>query len=724
MAQAVQLAGGLRAEPLQTSLDAEKASAEATQAQPMVTALAGHVRQAWETARMAKMNGIDERLLRNVRARRGVYDPDKAGAIAAMGGSDVYAMLTSVKCRAAGSWVRDVIAGQGEERPWDIRPTAVPELSPDIHDEIVKASLGPIQAAEQAGVPMTDIEIQALLQALKDAAQNELREQATTMANRMADKMEEQLQLGGFPDALDQFIDDLVTFPCGIIKGPIVRNKPTLKWAPDPANPGKFTPTVSNSLKMEWERVSPFDIYPSPGATTVANGYLLEKHRLSRQDLNDLIGVDGYDSATIKMVLEQYSTRGLHEWFVNDAAQANAEGKSMLAEAVNADGLIDALQYWGSVPGKLLIEWGMDTKDVQDPTQEYHVEVWLIANYVIKAVLNYDPLHRKPYYKASYEDIPGSWWGNSVADLVRDSQVVVNAAARAIVNNMSMASGPQVAVNVDCLPPGEEITSVTPWKIWQTRNDPLGGGAGKPIDFFQPESYVAELMQVFEKFSELADEYSGIPRYMTGDSSGGAGRTASGLSMLVNNAAKSIKQVISNVDNNVMKLVLERLYFYNMMYSDDDDLKGDINVVANGASALMVKEAAQVRRNEFLAATINPVDMQIVGLAGRAAILRETVKTLDMDPDDIIPAPEILKAKQAVMEAQQAQVAAQGAQAGGPQPGAPASPTPPGPASPMPAPPQMGSPPGGTPAKAPVINAQHLGNGAPVTDNFSPTPKP
>ena len=50
-------------------------------------------------------------------------------------------------------------------------------------------------------------------------------------------------------------------------------------------------------------------------------------------------------------------------------------------------------------------------------------------------------------------------------------------------------------------------------------------------------------MGIYEKFATLADEYTGIPRYMTGDASvGGAGRTASGMSMLMSNAGKSIKR--------------------------------------------------------------------------------------------------------------------------------------------------------------------------------------
>ncbi|MGZ5183596.1 MAG: portal protein [Caldimonas sp.] len=701
---------GITAQPLAVVMEDERAKAAATQDQPVIGGLAQYVRKCWTYARDAKIQTVETRLLQSVRARRGEYDPEKLAAIALMGGSTVYQMLTSVKCRAAGSWLRDVIAGVGEDRPWAIKPTVLPELPPEIHDAIVKKAADAIQQAQATGLQLTEAQEIELVGALKDAAEEETRKEARKRADRMADKMEEQLEAGGFRLALDQFIDDICTFPSAVIKGPVVRRKPGLKWAQ--GQDGQWAPTVTDQLKLEWERVSPFDIYPSPAAISVDTGYLIEKHKLSRDELDQLKGVEGYDQSSIIATLEDYGRGGLREWLTNDVMQAQAEGKSTTAIGVNIEGEIDALQFWGGVQGAWLIEWGMDEKDVPDPTKEYHVEVWLIGHRVIKATLNPDPLHRKPYYKASYEDIPGSWWGNSVADLVRDSQQVVNAAARALVNNMGMASGPQVAVDVTRLPAGETITTLTPWKIWQTTSGDGSQGSIPPVNFFQPNSNVGELMGVLEKFSELADEYSGIPRYMTGDSAGGAGRTASGLSMLVSNAGKSIKQVISNVDMNMWKPLLERLYFYNMTYADDPDLKGDINILADGAGALMAKEAAQVRRNEFLAATANPIDLQIVGLKGRGAILRETVKTLDMDPDDIVPPPEVLELQQAELKQMQKMAAQAGQQPEG-------APTPAPPPRPQP---QPGA--GPRPQPSPTINGQMLADHSPVTDNFAPVPKP
>jgi hypothetical protein len=722
----------------------DKADAQARQSDQVITGLASHVRQAWADAWVAKQNTVETRIIQNVRARRGEYDPERMAMIQAAGGSQVYAMITSLKCRSAGSWIRDVIIGQGSDKPWTLNPEEVPDIDPDTVNSIVQDATLQIKNQMMQGAPPTDEQVRELLMSMRDQAKQRIRDEAWQAAARMEDKMETQLVEGGWLQAMDQFIDDLTTFPSAILKGPIIRNKPKLKWVKEN---GAWTPDVQQTLVMEWARVDPFMIYPSPSAATPQEGYLIERHRLSRRELNEMIGVDGYDDGAIRMVLDEYGDRGLHDWLVNETMYTDAKGQSTTAVQNNSEGLIDALQYWGSVPGSCLIEWGMDAKEIPVPTDEYDAEVWLIGSHVIKAVLNYDPLHRRPYYKASYEEVPGAFWGNSVADLVRDVQIVCNAAMRALVNNMGIASGPQVGINIDRLPAGEDVTQLYPWKIWQYTNDPMNSpGASNPLQFWQPESCIEELNMVFQTFSQLADDYSGVPRYMAGEApAGGIGRTASGVSMMMGNAGKAVKQVINNIDINVTQPLLDRLYYYNMRYGTDDDLKGDVSLVARGTSALIAKDAAQVRRNEFLQATANPTDMQIVGVEGRAAILREVAKGLDMDTDKVVPPLDVLRARMAAahqppppaVKAQQMIDAVQHAEVQAiakgklpPPPNTPPlippvpppaqlAPTGPRPMSGMSRMPQQGIPTGGEAVPGPM-NAQMLANQAPITDNFSP----
>jgi len=661
-------------------LEEAKRRAEASQQRPVIQSLANHVKNCWTYARDAKRD-VEDRMFKSLRQRRGEYEPDVLQRIRKGGGSEIYMMLTAVKCRAAASWLRDTILGVRNEKPWTLSPTPIPTLPPDKVEELKQQAVQQLaQYYATTGMQAAPQEVRNLLMGMRDEFMGYMQDEAKKMVERMELRMEDQLIEGGFMQAANAFIDDLTTFPAAFLKGPVVRNKPAIQWVKGPD--GQYTLDFQNDLKLEWERVSPFDIYPSPASEGIDDGYLIQRHRLRRADLAALRGVEGYNEDAITAVLDEYAEGGLTSWLADDTERASAEGKDTSSVTSNPDGLIDALQYWGTVSGKMLLEYGMEESEVEDPTKEYYVEVWLVGNWVIKALMNYHPLGLKPYYMANYEDIPGSFWGNSVADLCRDTQDMCNGAARAIANNLGIASGPQVVVNIDRLPPGEEIEEMYPWKLWQTTSD-LSSGSSPAVSFFQPSSNVVELMAVFEKFSILADEFTGIPRYMTGDSpAGGAGRTASGMSMLMNNASKSIKQVVSNIDVGVITPMLERLYFYNMKYSDDPELKGDVVIVARGAMSIMLKEAAQVRRNEFLQTTANPIDMQIIGIPGRAEVLREVAKGLDIPTEKVVPSAERLRQQQAMMQAQQQMLA---------------------------------SPQGG-----PSPSGQELQNGAPVTDNFSP----
>jgi len=667
----------------QVDAEARKRAELGQQAAPIL-GLAQHVRTQWTIHRQAKEQTIEQRMLSNVRMRRGEYDPDELSKIREQGGSEIFMMIGSTKCRAAGSWLRDVMVAVRDEKPWTLKSSPVPTVDPQVVEQVrqqaIQAVMGFIM---MNGAPPDEALIRPMLEQTHDQVLSKLRDEANQKVARMEDKMEDQLTEGGFIRALNDFIDDLTTFPTAIIKGPVVRNKPRMSWVPGPD--GQYTVQYNDELVLEWERVDPFDAYPHPAMTDVNESLpFIQRHRMTRSQLTELLGVEGYDDDAIRAVLDLYGKGGLHEWLRVDTAKAAAEGKSTTHIFNNPAGVIDALQFFGPVQGKMLRDWGMTEEDVPDTVKEYHCEVWLIGNWVIKATLNYDPLGRKPYFSTSYERVPGAFWGNSVLDLCRDSQRMCNAAARAISNNMGLSSGPQVGINVDRLPPGEAVEQMYPWKIWQFTDSP-SGSTQAPITFFQPQSNVQELMQVFQHYSVRADEDTGVPRYMTGESpTGGAGRTASGLSMLLGNASKTIKQVVSNIDVEILTPLLERLYTWNMMYSDDPELKGDVNIVARGATSIMLKESAQVRRNEFLATVANsPVLQQIVGPLGIAELLRESAKTLDMpNTDSIVPPPEKIRLQMQMAQAMQAQ---QAAPAGGPSPG-----------------------------------NQDLHNGAPATDNFSP----
>lgn len=222
--------------------------------------------------------------------------------------------------------------------------------------------------------------------------------------------------------------------------------------------------------------------------------------------------------------------------------------------------------------------------------------------------------------------------------LMYDLQNMCDSCARALSNNMGIASGPQAEIFIDRLPEGENITKMHPWKIWQTLSNKYGT-PGPAINFFQPDTHADVLMAVFKFFSELADEYTGIPRYMTGEGSGmgGAGRTAAGLSMLMNNSSRLMKGVISNLDGVIIS-VTKGTHRHILLYDEEMDHKGDVKVVAKASQALLHRESQQLRINETLQSTMNPVDFQIMGAKGRLELLRGALRGIDaIDVEKVLP---------------------------------------------------------------------------------------
>ena len=611
---------------------------------PQIDSLVGHLRRLWTEHRDHK-RPVEERILASTRQINGIYDDKKLAEIREIGGSEIFMMLTAVKCRAAKAWIRDVLMPAGE-RPWSLRPTPVPTLP---QDEEVMVQQRVMQDAYEfeamTGMPVTEEMFEEVLDKARSAVRREIEAKARTRADRMADKIEDQLVEGGWHKDFDDFISDIVDFPAAIMKGPVVLPKRCLQWEEG------FDPEVYEKLIPLARRIDPLNIYPAPGAEDFDSGDVFERHRLTRSELYDLIDVPGYEGDAIREVLRHYGEGG-GSWLDFDLPDDKRADATKNNRAMSKDRLIDVLQFHGTIRGQLLEDWGLS---VEDPDAEYDVEVWFCDRWAIKVQFNPDPMGRKPYYKACFEEVAGSFWGNGVPDLISDCQGMCNGAARAISNNMGLAAGPQIVVDADSAIPGDDLTNIFPFKIWQRKWNKNAGQAGVPVEFYQPQMIANALMQVFEFFSKLADEQSGIPPYSYGlSNTGGAGRTASGLSMLMNAASKGIKSVISNIDRGVLSPLIERFWTWNMLFNDDESIKGDMAVVARGALSLVQKEAVQMRRQEFLGATLNPVDMQIIGVDGRAAILRELVKGLDMPASEIVPDNEELIAQiQAQMGAPQ-----------------------------------------------------------------------
>lgn len=631
--------------------DQQQAGQAASARQALVSAdytgLAGYIRGQFELYKRHRNTpnaGWSDRLLSALRAFNGVYDPVKIAEIKQFGGSEVYAKLIAMKCRGASSLLRDVYISP--DKPWGL----VPPDDPPVPDQITQAIAQLIQhemvAMQQQGMQLDPSMIQDRASGLLEQARQQAKKKAKDQTRIAEDKVNEMLLEGGFYQALAEFIIDLPLFPFAVLKGPIVRVLPKVKWQGG-------QPTMQMVPKLCWQRVSPFDLWWTPGASSPEHCDFIERTRVTRGELNDLLDLPGYNTNEVRAVLDEYGSGGINDqWDMTDAERAVQESREN--PWLNRSGMINCLEWNGNVQGKMLIDQGLQDQ-VQDPVRDYKVQAWLIGAHVIKVQINPSPRQRSPYYITSFEKVPGTPIGNALPDIISDIQDVTNATLRALVNNLSISSGPQVVVNHDRLHSSEDGESLYPWKRWHVTSDPLGNNTQEPVSFFQPNSNANELIQVYQWMSGLADDISGIPRYMAGQQAGGAGRTASGLSMLMQNAGKIIQTVAANIDRDVIGPCLENLLDMILLTDQSGLLTGEESVRVMGVQVAIQKETQRSRQLEFLQATANPIDMQIVGIKGRSAILRNVASTIGMDGEEIVP-PEQEIEQQIQMQQQQGMV--------------------------------------------------------------------
>lgn len=592
---------------------------------PIQDALGAHVKKKFDAAVLHKRSiGIEAQLLRNLRANKCEYQPDERGLLGPY--NDVYIGISALKARAAESWLTDIILNN-IERPWTLSPTPEPELQEDIKEEVVTRLLD--ELPEIQSIEALKDRAKQLKAAQAEIAKDKAEQSTLRMENRIADQMAE----GDWRFEFAKFISDLTIFPAALMRGPVVVSKSVGAWD------GKKYVAKREALPTV-RTISAFDAFPAPNASSPNEGeYFCERFSMGSAKLYSLINVEGFNAGNIRQVLDRYST-GYKLDIFGDAERKMLEDKSpdgtIQAVEDNQD-IYETIIYNGIVRGELLAEHGVLVPDKQD---SYECEIWVVGDYVIRAILNPNPTGCRPVYATSYRKIVGSFWGQSVIDLTYDQTRMCNAACRSLVRNMSYASGPIGEVVSERVSSTQDPTNIAPFTVKLVEADLSGTGA-PAYRFHNVDSIAGDLMAVIERYMKIADDISGVPAYVLGNPQvAGAGRTMGGLSMLMGNAAKGIKAVQLNIDNDVIGGIVTGFYIYNMQTSKDDSIKADAKVVARGATGLLQRELAQTRTVEILQLLTPYIQSWDALPEGVKVLLREVIKTTGLPVDKIIPDPQ------------------------------------------------------------------------------------
>ena len=545
----------------------------------LVEELGQYVRERFELAKNTKREQHDILLdcLRQVRGELLAcesLDPE----------IDVNFNITSPIVKGIVGLIRDVFSNS-IETPFVIKATPQADLDETQTKNVLQAVMAQLQQMPMMTSDMLEQAAAEQGQMLKNAAMQEQQKLAAVAADKMNTLIQDRLHDADWLRQFGDFIYNFVVYPAAIMKTPAVVVKPWKRW-----NGQRMV--VERKLIRGVENISPFDFYPAPNAQSVQDAeYVIEVRRCSRSELVGYYSAPGFYGAGIKDVLSTYPTGWLEER--EDGKEHNPEvdtDKYSIGLEDDAQGFYDCVGFYGAIRGELLEEFGVE---VGSPDATYEAEIWTVNDIVIKAVLNPDPAGQRPFYVASFEPIPGAFWGECPVTRLRDVQRVCTATIVAMVRNMGLASGVLGEVESDRVIDDEDVNVIVPNTLREVKS--VMGMQGRAYNFYTVPDISHQLLNVFERFMQYGYETIGIPRVAFGSTEniGTLGRTSGGVAMVLNQASKSVKFALRVLEENIIEPVVQSYIDYELMYSMDETIKGDIRVHARGVSGIVEKESQE-----------------------------------------------------------------------------------------------------------------------------------
>ena len=622
--------------------------------------IVSYVEDRFERAKDARYHD-ESRWLQSYRNYRGIYGPEVQFTETEK--SRVFIKVTKTKVLAAYGQLIDVLFSQNKF-PISVDPTTLPEGVADT------VNIDPaVEAAEQElidrfgfeGDDKEDIsdKLGPLREDLKDfknvqegpgATPTSLTfEPAMVAAKKMEKKIKDQLEESAATRHLRHSCFECVTFGTGIMKGPFAFDKEYSNWGED----GEYNPIMKTVPQVE--HTSIWNFYPDPDAYSMYDcDYVVERHRMTRSQVRYLKKRPYFRNDAIEKAIK-YGPDYTREWWENDLDDnQTAEGNS--AYSGTDIERYEVLEFWGTIDAQIARDNNLEIPDDYKDEDEVQINCWVCNGEVLRLVINPFTPKRIPYFATPYEVNPYSFFGVGLAENMDDTQTLMNGFMRLAVDNAVLSGNLLIEVDESNLTPGQDLT-VYPGKVFRRQ----GGAPGQAIFGTKFPNVSGENMMLFDKARVLADESSGLPSYSYGQTGvQGTGRTASGISMLMGAASGSIRTVIKNLDDFLLRPLGEAMFAFNMQFDFDPELKGDLEVKARGTESFMQNEVRSQRLISFLQIVSNPT---LAPFAKFPYIMREIAATMDLDVDKITNSPEEAMRQALMMQQMQKEAMGDPAQA-------------------------------------------------------------
>jgi len=547
--------------------------------------------------------------------------------------STVYIGLTRQKTNAAEARLADILLPT-DDRNWGIQPTPKPDVMGASRDDRMAAD-------RDTGQPMMNPETQEPL-SMKDIARAAM-QVAREKAKAMQTEMDDQLVECDYNAEVRKMLHNSARLGTGVLKGPVVTSRTRKAWQPYKDMQGNQIHQIEIVQEMSPASfsVDPRNCWPDPGCgdNVHAGKGLYERERITVRQVRDLAKQPGFMKNQLRKVLEEGPKKSATFQELKDEDQRDL-----------ARDTYEMWTYWGEVDHEDLEAAGVNVGD-KDELRTLSACVVMINSTIVKAYVN--PLDGGdiPYDFFVWEKVSDSVWGYGIPYLMRAQQRVLNAAWRQMMDNAGVSSGPQIIVKAGSIQPADKQWQLSARKIWWATDDV--DDVRKAFTAVEFNSYQGELANIIKMAMELADQETGVPMITQGEK-GAAPDTVGGMQMLMNSANVVLRRIVKQFDDMVTKPHIRRYYDYNMLYNENEEIKGDFTVNARGSSALLVRDIQNQAFLNLLAAGANPVHGVYLDTQ---KLFEKALQAQHIDPAEVFKSEEELekiKEQQQQPQAQQA----------------------------------------------------------------------
>jgi len=599
--------------------------------------LAGHIKAKFDDAENGRFS-YEQRWLQAYKNFRGIYDSTTTYRDSER--SRVFIKITKTKVLAAYGQIIDILFAN-KKFPLVVESTPMPEgIEEFAHmrtplDDATQAPSDPygfpgdgrqlapgaMQADEPHRLGSYGKDFGDMIIAGKSRAGEPQFEPAKEQARKMEKCIHDQLLDTNAVSEFRKAIFEASLFGTGVIKGPFNFYKRVHKWKTNEEGEREYDPYERTVPRIE--HVSVWDFHPDPAATSVEDcEYVIERHRMNRQQLRSLIMRPHFDAQAIEECLAKgpnYEDKYYEDTIREDETEPHI-----------SENRYEVLEYWGVLDAKFAKEVGLENAESMSEFDQMQVNIWVCGTMILRCVVNPFTPARIPYQAFPFEINPYQIWGVGVAENMEDAQMLMNGHVRMAIDNLALAGNLVFDVDEASLVPGQNM-DIFPGKIFRRQS----GVTGTAINGLKFPNTAPENIQMYQISRQLADEETGIPSITHGQTGvTGTGRTAAGLSMLMGSAGLSMKTVIKNIDDHLLKPIGEAFFQWNMQFGENiEDITGDLEIKPRGVAAVMQKEVRTQRLTSLLQTVANPMLAPFVKIPN---LMRELAISQDIDPDSLV----------------------------------------------------------------------------------------